>query len=427
MRAKIPGFFELRNPMYREHLVPASMRDQAHPRQSDNALAGVSGAIAAITNEHTLTETQHARLRRAYEGIGAFLSEHPRLGGVTVEVHPQGSLLTGTTVRPRRGLEMDVDLVLLLKPGTDARFSCRQLLDETHQAMREYAQRYGLGIERKRRCVQMKYVDEMHADVTPVVHTPRLVEFHGSTFGLVPDRELLRYMGTNPKGYGHWFNDAATTRPRFLGKRMVVMDSMAKAGVLPLPSMEIFERFLPRMIQLLKIHRNDHFARDVDLAPPSVVISTTATHAYIDAVQEEFETPLDLVFRIWRDMPRYIERQVVPGGERWVLSNPTAREDNLADRMNSTPARQHAFDDWHHAFGVALSSLVEAADRERGLDVLCKSVETTFGAMARDSVVAAIKTQTERSRRQGRIVVPTGVASFTAMKSQPHRFFGGIR
>lgn len=412
--------------------MPLSARGLISSRFSDESVSIVSGAIVAITDAHALTETQRDRLTSAYESIGQFLAEHPTLGGVTVEVHPQGSMLIGTSTRPEGRTEMDVDLVLLLKPGVQDQINCRQLLDVVHQAMCEYAKRHDLGIEQKRRCVQLQYADEMHADVTPVVHSPKLLGPHGDTFGLVPDRELSRYMGTNPKGYGLWVNAVATRKPLF-GKRVAVMDALAKAEVAPLPSIEIFDRLLARIIQILKIHRNKYFAQMPDLAPPSVVITTTAVQSYLAALGDTFDTPLDLMMRMWRDMPTYIQRRTMPRGEHWTLGNPTAAEDNLADRMNSSPERQDAFDDWHRTFGVNVLGMIELAGQNQGMDALCKSVSTLFGSRAGDSVSAALRASINGHRDGQRIVVPVSAASTSAsllstvpvrMKSQPHRFFG---
>ena len=49
--------------------------------------------------------------------IGDFLSEHPFFGGLTVEVHPQGSMALGTTTKPEGKAEFDVDLVARLTPA----------------------------------------------------------------------------------------------------------------------------------------------------------------------------------------------------------------------------------------------------------------------------------------------------------------------
>jgi hypothetical protein len=120
----------------------------------------------------------------------------------------------------------------------------------------------------------------MHADVAPVVHHPRHFGLHGETYGLIPDRDLERYVGTNPKGYGRWFESLAALMPAFTQRDALV--ELAKADVVPLPSHAVFDRLLSRIVQLFKIHRNNFFVKHNDLCPPSIFVTTLVAHAYRD-------------------------------------------------------------------------------------------------------------------------------------------------
>jgi len=270
-------------------------------------IGAANGVIGAITQAHALTDTELERLRSAYSSIGDFLVEDDFFGNHAVEVHPQGSLLIGTTTRAHGRREIDVDLVLLLRRGVEVSLPCNVLLDRIHSTLKVYARRHDLVIERKRRCVQLQYSNQMHADITPVVQFPRIHGLHGQLFGLVPDADLSRYVGTNPKGYGRWFADAAAITPSFSSR--IALDSVAKADIVPLPSVQIFDRLLCRIVQLLKIHRNFIFAAQPEVAPPSVVITTLAAQAYLHVYQYGFASPLDLVAAIWQAMPSFISRE----------------------------------------------------------------------------------------------------------------------
>lgn len=407
------------------------------PQNFTNDLAGLptqvataaAGALVAITDAHALTQTQRERLKSAYDAIGSHLAEHKKFNSITMEVHPQGSMLIGTTTRPEGKAEFDVDLVLSLVPGLHEKVNCKSLLDAAHEALTEHANKHDLAIHRKCRCIQLQYADEMHADITPVILHPQTYGLHCDTMGLVPDRELQRYLATNPKGYGKWFDTSAALMPEFSLRR--TMDIVAKADVIPLPSQAVFNRLLSRIVQLFKIHRNAYFSASTDLSPPSVFITTLIVHAYRDAIGEKFETPMDLMFYIWRNMPRYIQFQ--PGYEHyWILENPTASGDNLADRMNTVPARKKAFENWHMQFYQDLTGLIKQLSAKGGVDALAKNVTLAYGPVAGRSINTAVLASTEAQRASGRVIVPKGVGIASglaatpsiAMPSRPHNFFG---
>jgi len=388
------------------------------------------GILAAITNAHSLTATERERLEQAYGAIGKFLAEHPDFENITIEVHPQGSMSIGTTVRPEGKIEIDIDIVILLIQGYHNKVTCKKLLSKLYTALNEYAERHDLGIELKRRCVQLEYAGSMHADATPVVHHPLANRPYGLTHALVPDRELLHYQRTNPKGFGGWFGDASDQMPNFVLHRDTVSLTM-KADVVPLPSAEIFDRLLARIVQFFKIHRNIFFANR-DFCPASAFITTLVVKAYLAAVGRTFHSPLDLILDIWQNMPRIIERTpLADGRETWAVYNPTAEGDNLADRLN-TPERQAAVQAWHAKFGEDFLQLIENADSVDGTDALSTQIRKSYGDKSARGISTAVSEFTKRERHGQRIHIPgkalsgagTAAAPSIGIASKPHRFFG---
>lgn len=392
---------------------------------STPSVGALTGLLAAITDAHCLTTTERQRLESAYKGIGEFLSEDERFKDVAIRVDVQGSMLIGTTTRPEGKAEVDVDLVLLLVQGLENHVACTRLLNATYASLEVYAEIHGLKAHRKCRCVQLQYADQMHADVTPVVRNPRNFGLYGAHHGLVPDRDLSKYNGTNPEGYGLWFGDAASKVPAFYLRRE--LEVLAKAEVSPLPPVAVFDRLLSRIIQLYKIHRNIMFRDEPGVAPTSTFITTIATRAYIAALGEEFASPLDLVFRVWNDMLRFVEvRYSQSMGEHWVVLNPAAEEDNLAERMN-TRDRQAAFRAWHERFGLDLLSLAELySGRGPGVDEVAKSVTKSFGEKSGRGVATGIRAFTDAQRMRKTVIVPTRsmAAAPLILNSPSHRFFG---
>ena len=401
------------------------------PLLSTSAVATATGVVAAITNAHALTKTERERLESAYKAIAEHLAEDDEFKHVTIEVHPQGSMLLGTTTRPEGKIEIDVDLVVLLVQRLHERVDCSTLLSALFHVIKEHTDRYKLGIKLKRRCVQIEYAGAMHADATPVVHCPHAYDRYGATCALVPDRDLSRYLGTNPKGYGQWFSEVAARTPTFTMYRAIA-ELTAKADIIPMPSLEVFDRLLSRIVQLFKIHRNICFADNTDFCPPSVFITTLIVHAYRRALQHTFTSPLDLILAIWQDMPAYIDRQPLGNGrEKWVLDNPTATGDNLADRMNHGN-RQHQFNAWHLRFREDFLELIAQANSKQGVDALTARIKKSYGEKSASGIATAMTQLAERQRIAQRIIIPSTTASVAGiaatasigMASQTHRFFG---
>jgi len=385
------------------------------------SVGAVTGLLAAITDAHSLSPSERERLVSAYGSIGSFLKEDPQFQDVAVRVHVQGSMLIGTTTRPEGKSEMDVDLVLLLIRGLEHRVPCTTLLNALYASLEIYAKRHDLAATRKCRCVQLQYTGQMHADVTPVIWSPR-PHLHGQHHGLVPDRELTAYNGTNPEGYGFWFADAASRVPSFSLRRE--LETMAKAELSPLPPLAVFDRLLSRIIQAFKIHRNIMFRNEPALAPTSTFITTLGTKAYIAACSQSFSSPLDLIFHIWSEMPRWIEVEYTHAGPEWIVLNPTAPEDNLAHRMNSAE-RQAAFRKWHERFGGDLLRLLELhLGAPPQLDDLTKSVTKSFGERASRGVTNGIRAAVDSQRSRSIVILPGAAAAPLILESTPHRFFG---
>lgn len=394
---------------------------------SEDALVGASGALAAITQAHSLSDTERERLKSSYESIGEFLSEHSFFGGLTIEVHPQGSMAIGTTTKPEGKAEFDVDLVARLTSSAQ-RQNAVYLLQQLDEAMGEYAERHDLKVEPKRRCTQVQYANAMHTDVTPVIDWPSHLEAYGDVAGLVPDRERGEHLGTNPRGYVRFFNGAAALLPRF--SLMESRQALAKADVLPLPGPSAWARPLARYVQLFKIHRNILFATHPELAPTSTFITTQVALAYADLVRPgvAFQSPVHLLLAIFAKMPEYVTVGYCDGREHWVLCNPTHRKENLADRMNSGD-RQDAYRQWRARFAQDVTSLSEMyLPHGAGLKALVNSVQNSFGTLASKALTDSYAAGAARERAHGmaRIYVPAvvGSASVLPLASHAHTFFG---
>lgn len=402
-------------------------------RASTRSSARFFHLVDAIARAHEPTPTQLADLERSYNSTGDFLSECPEFNGLLVQIHSHGSRRLGTIVRPRDGF--DIDLIARLAPAARYKYEggrgAALLLDHLHGALSRYASAHGLQLHRWERCATLEYAGGMCADIAPVIDAPLLSGPYGETHGLIPDRELRAFNSTNPRGYAKHFDLAAAISPNFRTTDFAVeaMDSARRADVAPLPdAQEVFDRLLCRLVQLLKLHRNVAFgsAKDQDLAPASVFLTTLAAIAYAVEAPLPHASPLELLFDIVERMPSHFVRHKLPdGSEEWELPNPSAPTDNLAESMNDA-ARQAAFFAWHRRLLSDLKRILDVIEDHGGMDVLLKAVQVAFGSRGFTAVQQMETGRQERSRQVGRTILlaaPAAVPISVAARS--HTFFGG--
>lgn len=405
--------------------------DKLRRRFSTAASAKFFYLAEAIARAYEPTQTQLSDLDRAYQSTGEYLATCLEFDGLLYRVHAHGSRQLGTMVRPidefREGYDIDLAACLaregLLRYGGPN--GPASLIDHLYVALKRYADRHGLRIERDDRCVTMTYTGGMKADFAPIVDDPSHVVLYGDTHGRIPDRDLKRYLSTNPRGYCQVFDKIALIAPAF--ERRVELgatfDSLRKSELLPLPDAdEVFARLLSRLVQLTKINRNIAFGAPkggTDLTPPSSFVTTLVANAYEIEAPKPHDGPMDLLLDIVHVMPGLVKRFPMPDGrEFWYLDNPTAQNDNFAACMD-TRAKQKAFDAWHERLVTDLTALVDTIDRGAGMDVVARAVERAFGPRAQAAVLEdnAQRREVNRSAGRGIFVVGSGTAVSTVARA----------
>lgn len=393
--------------------------------------------VDAIARAHEPTPTQLTALERSYNSTGEFLSACSEFRGDLIQIHAHGSRQLGTIVRPRDGSRegFDIDLIARLTPEARRKYEGDRgpalLLDRLHGALSRYAEAHGLQLHRWERCATLEYAAGMFADIAPVIDAPLLAAPYGDTHGLIPDRELRRFDSTNPRGYAKHFDLAAAISPNFTAALSFseAMDSVKRADVTPLPdAQEVFDRLLCRLVQLLKLHRNEAFGVvqvGQDMAPSSVFLTTLAAMAYAVEAPQPHESPLELLLDIVERMPLHFERISRPdGSEQWVLPNPSAPKDNLAASMN-LQARQEAFFFWHRRLISDLNRILHAIEHHEGMDVLLKALQAAFGPRSAGAIQQAQAERQSVSRAAGRVTLISSVtAAPISVPARSHTYFG---
>lgn len=381
------------------------------------------------------TQTQLEDLERAYNATGEYLAACPEFDGLLTQVHAQGSRQMGTIIRPMNSSRegFDIDLVAKLSSSAVALYSGSQgaslLLSHLKTALTRYAKSHELKIEPWDRCVTLVYAGGMRADFVPIIEDPRFSLSYGEHHGLIPDRKLQRYVSTNPKGYCLGFDQAAKIQANFTSQ--FALDSVAteamKAELVPLPdAVEVLGRLLCRFVQLAKVHRNFSFAdANEAFVPTSVFLTSLIALAYERLAPHPHDGPLELFVDIIDLLPNMFERHTSGNGrQHWILRNPFALNDNLADSMN-TPERQEAFTQWHEKLKSDLKQLVYAIDDMSSSEGVLEVVKKSFGPRASQAMVEHNAKTREARRAIGRAnYFVGGAAASISSVSRSHTFFG---
>lgn len=160
----------------------------------------VAHLLERVANTIDITPTEYERAKTSYETISEVVtnSADPRLA--TAKVFPQGSFAIGTVIRPvdKDDGEIDVDLACRLNATTALHPSAAKKLIGDRLSNDA---RYRSILEEKSRCWRVNYAGSFHLDICPLVSATQS--------DAIPDKELARWIPTQPEAFASWFNKLA--------------------------------------------------------------------------------------------------------------------------------------------------------------------------------------------------------------------------
>jgi len=367
----------------------------------------LQGTVEALD----IPEELHATAVEEYEYVGNWLADHADIGGDGWLVYPQGSFLLGTVVRPY-GLD-HYDLDAVCRRGIAKESTTQAALKaDVGGVLRNYvAARKGdaggpYGIEERKRCWTLNYSMPFHLDVLPAIPNP-----DGLPTGiLLTDKTLHAWQHSDPIAYAAWFKERM--KQEFIVKRMRLAEA-ARTAPEKIPDARV-KTTLQQVVQVLKSHRNQFFANDLERRPATILVTTLAAHAY-RGERDLNEAVLEAV----ELMPSYVEQD----GEVWQVPNPVEPRENFADKWSSDPERAKLFFAWLDQLTVDLN---EASERH-GLDKVTARLSESFGLEPVQKAAGRLGALYLGEREQGRLrfATSTGVLSGAgALPVKRHGFYG---
>jgi hypothetical protein len=364
-----------------------------------------------------LTSTQQTLAKDRYEAVGQWLAEAKSELLRGASVYAQGSIALGTSVRPIRQNEHDVDLVCLVS-GAGPSMAPETLKTAIGDRLRENGRYAGI-LEEKCRCWRLNYAGEFHLDITPAILNPNCV--NGGE--LVPDRSLRRWKPTNPRGYRKLFEARASIVPRFIAFDKALMARDADVEAFPIYDKE--RGILRRATQVAKRHRDMYFVDNApELAPISVIVTTLLARSYEECARgHAYHNGYELLVDVIRKMPDFIEVSEVNGCVQWFIWNETTAGENFAEKWNTDIKLARAFFAWHET----LVSELQAFEATSGLDALTERFSKSFGEMPVTKAMGALTHEVSNARVTGRLGIAASVGltvSPAAAPVRPNTFFG---
>lgn len=397
--------------------------------------------LEELANNLDITETEDAAIRESYKAVGEFLAEEDTLlDKYDVEIFPQGSYNLGTIIRPvMEGDDLDIDLVCELK-SKEPNWTQYDIKQQVGNRLKESKRYRELLDEEGRRCWTLLYRDnattttqKYHMDILPSIVDKNYKTIVREMFAAkelseseydkaairITDNESsdyktsplpLTWLKSNPFGYARWFELQQE-------KGQVGLRLFANEDVKPLPAKRKAKTTLQRVVQLLKRHRDIHYAGDDD-KPISIIITTLAARAY------DGEKDLVLAFRnVVAKMRNYIETRMEDGKEvKWV-PNPVNKQENFADKWPEASRKQRLFYEWLDKLEANTQNMVSSSDRL----LLERHFSDSFGKDISQKTFATLAKRKLEERKSGNLRIgTTGILSSVGSTAVAagHNFFG---
>lgn len=377
-----------------------------------------------------VTDTEFEIITKSYQAVGHYLAEGTSpLQAYNPSIHPQGSFMLGTVVRPiSDDDDLDIDLVCELsnKPAGWTQFNLKQAVGDRLKSSDLYREKLD---DEGKRCWTLLYGDnKYHLDVLPSLvcdnYREVVTRYFSEESGQNPEDLAIhitdntlgnyktetnadKWMISNPFGYAQWFLSSA--KRAYSEQRTFACESKID----PVPKFSKQKYVLQRVVQLLKRHRDKYFDGRED-KPISIIITTLATKAYNDERN---------LFKALRHIAKTMEDNVDDrGGVKWV-PNPVNPTENFADRWPGNQDLQNNFYEWTNKLQKDINRLETA----KGLPEIRTILNDMFGETVSNKTYENYgKLLLERRKTGG---LKAGLTTATlglsgAVKVAAHNFYG---
>lgn len=382
----------------------------------DDPIVQLDDQLDKMAESLQLDDTRRARMESAYKSIHQYVLEDPLFFKELVsEAYSQGSVRTGTTNKPYKGNEFDLDTVIQLKCLAN-RYSPDVIRKELERRLREPSSRWKDNLEPKSRCLRIHYENDFHVDV---LAASQMSDSCKNTIVLL-NKENKQICTSNPRGHADWFTYKANLVTESLLER-ADKQFRASASLERLPSENfIRKKPLQRSVQLLKRYRDIFFSNDDTYATSSVILTTIAAQ-YYNGEQSIYQAMNGIVNRIVNDADRFVG---VYGGRIKVL-NPVNNNEDFTSKWDTEPQYYY----WFLRFARHLKAEWVKFQTQQGLVNESRTLKGLFGEDAYNGGAEIRVKQMNAMREAGKLRQDrnTGILTSSTVAStiiKPTTFYG---
>lgn len=352
-----------------------------------------------------LGKTRYDRMIEHYEAVKNWIeSDEKFFNPFKYDIYPHGSVRIQTTVKPLEKDEFDLDIVIQLKTDWNVH-SPQRIYKELKRRLGEH-EVYKAKMESKNRCLRLNYAGDFHMDIMPGVQ-----EFsYDEDRIMVPDKEMNRWVSSNPRGYSKWFHNKANMVKQSL------LEKALRAEGLPADNFEN-KKPLQRAVQLIKRYRDVYFQED-DAFKTSSIVLTTIVGQFYSGEDSIYETIDNVIAKILNNM------RLQSG--RIKVFNPVNPDEDFTDKWGD----EHQYHIEFEKFSKFLHEEWQKLKQENGVLAEGVLLKGLFGAELFTKAQKAQNDQLEEMRREGKLYINRdtgGVTSLSGVSSQPvkkNTFFG---
>ena len=395
-----------------------------------------SEILTFLAQQLDVTETEFDVITTSYKAVGNYLAgDSSLLKPYKPSIHPQGSFLLGTVVRPIcEDGDLDIDLVCELEK-VPSRWTQYELKNAVGDRLKESDFYRNILDEEGKRCWTLLYGDnKYHMDVLPSLvcdnYYEAVTRYFSASEGKDPASLAIhitdntrddyqwetnkdKWMISNPFGYAQWFLASAQRRGQ-------VRDFSAEAKIDPVPRYSADRFVLQRVVQLLKRHRDIMFdsgdyKNNKEYKPISIIITTLATETYNQDQN---------LYKALRHIADHMAQNVKDkDGVKWV-ANPVNKAENFADRWPDSP-REQMFNEWIDKLRRDMDRL--EASVGKGLDAVKEVLGEMFGERVSNKTYEKYGKSLVENRKNGQMrITATGTLGLAgAVQVAAHNFYGG--
>lgn len=375
--------------------------------QPEQTLGGLNRLISDGLQSLDISPAEHECVTSRYTELGRELDLHWSTTHGHNVISPQGSFLLGTVVRNiHRNDDVDIDCVAL-RDIDKLSTTQAELKADVGAAARKYASKPHSDAPKVTQCTRCWTLtwSGMHLDILPAIPN----RDDGGTNILITDREVRRWLDSNPAGYAAWFRNRM--RDELIAERVILSKRLEVEDV---PEWRV-KTTLQQAVQALKRHRDIYFTDHLEDRPPSIIITTLAALAYRGRGE---------LYDVLRDITATMGGHLVREGGRWVLTNPAQNDENFADSWASDPHRAANFFEWLEDAQSAFADLGRRPGLDRTVPLLAEAFGDRFAKAASKSLGGSIY----QAGQHGQLRVVTGgtlVPATSGRTVRTHAFAGG--